>query len=414
VVHRQHSESDGDDRPGWPAIIGTLKAVGIALVVLGVFGLGLGIGNGRISFGATSTEKPQQSKLPEDLDYSTVEAVYDSLKNHYDGKLTEEKLLDGLKTGLAQATGDPYTEYFNPEKSKEFNEQLSGSFTGIGAELGLNATGTLVVVTPIKGFPADKAGLRSQDMIVSINGTTTSGMGISDAVKRIRGPKGTEVTLKIIRGSEDLEFKIKREDIKIPSVKWEVLDGRIGYITITQFSEDTAALSQKAALEFKDKGVKSVLLDLRGDPGGLLDAAVDVSSLWLPKGATVLQEKQGGVVIRTFKASGNDLLHGLPTAVLIDAGSASASEIVAGALRDNNVARLYGEKSYGKGSVQQIQSLPSGGQLKVTVARWYRPNGENIDKKGIKPDQEVKMTEDDYKSNRDPQKDSAILFLQKQ
>lgn len=194
-------------------------------------------------------------------------------------------------------------------------------------------------------------------------------------------------------------------------MQYKILDGNIGYLQITQFSGDTADLAAKAAQEFKAKGVKGVVLDLRGDPGGLLDAAVSVSSLWLPKGATVLQEKRGGVVVSTEFATGNNLLQGIPTAVLINEGSASASEITAGALKDNKVATLFGVKSFGKGSVQQIKQLPGGGELKVTIARWYRPDGENIDKKGIKPDNEVKMADQDFAAGQDPQKDAALEFL---
>lgn len=388
--------------------------MGVVAFVAAVFGLGLGIGNGKISFGATSLQPAdKQAGLPEDLDYSSVEAVYDVLRSNYDGKLTEQQILDGLKAGLARATGDPYTEYFNPEDAKSFNEQLTGSFTGIGAELGLNATGTLIIVTPIKGFPAEKAGLRSQDIITTIDDTPTNGMSISDAVKKIRGEKGTDVTLSVIRGSEDLKFTITRDEITIPSVKWEVLDGDVGLLTISQFSDDTSKLARQAAIEFKNKGVKKVLLDLRGDPGGRLDMAVDVASLWLERGQTILLEKQGGMTVQNFTAKGNNTLGGMKTAVLINAGSASAAEIVAGALRDNGAATIFGEKSFGKGSVQQIEPLKNGSQIKITIARWHRPNGENIDKKGITPDQEIKMTDEDYKNNRDPQKDGALEFLKK-
>ncbi|HSD55617.1 MAG TPA: S41 family peptidase, partial [Candidatus Saccharimonadales bacterium] len=164
----------------------------------------------------------------------------------------------------------------------------------------------------------------------------------------------------------------------------------------------------------KGKGAKKVLLDLRGNPGGLLTSAVSMSEMWLGQNKTIVQEKRGGVITDTFTSQGGGLFAGMPTVILIDAGSASASEIVSGALRDNNAATLFGEKSYGKGSVQEIQNLPNGSEVKITVARWYRPNGQNIDKKGIKPDHEVKMTDDDYKNKRDPQKDAALDFLKKQ
>lgn len=382
-----------------------------AVVIAGaVFLAGVGIGNGTIKFG--TAQNAQNKDLPADLDYASVEKVYDALRANYDGDLDVEKLLDGLRTGLAEASGDPYTIYMNAQAADEFNKQLSGTFSGIGAELGKDPAGNLIIVSPISGFPAAKAGLRPQDVLVSIDETSAAGLNIEEAVTKIRGPKGTQVKIRVVRDKkEDLSFTITREDIKIPSVKYEILPDNVGYLQITQFNDDTYQLSRAAAEAFKKQGVKRVVLDLRGNPGGLLKSAVEVTSLWLPRGETILQERRGDLIISTSVATGDDLLKGIPTAVLIDAGSASASEIMAGALRDNKAATLFGVKSYGKGSVQQIQQLPGGGELKVTVARWFRPNGQNIDGKGIEPDTEVKMTEEDFKANRDPQKDAAINFI---
>jgi carboxyl-terminal processing protease len=390
----------------WLVVIG--KSTLLAMAAVLIFGLGVGVGNGSIGLEANK----QNTSLPADLNYSSVEEAYDTLRAKYDGKLSEAKLLDGLKAGLAEATGDPYTVYLNAKDAKEFNDQLDGTFSGIGAELGKDDLGNLVVVTPIAGTPASKAGLRAKDVIVSIDGKSTAGITIDEAVSKIRGEKGTKVTLRVMRNkTQDLSFPIIRDSIKVPSVKWEVLEGGVGYLKISQFSDDTDKLATEAAAEFKNKAVKGVVLDLRGNPGGRLEAAVDVSSLWLPEEAVVLQERQGGVITGTERANGNNLLLGVPTAVLIDEGSASASEITAGALADNKVATIFGVKSYGKGSVQQIQELRGGSEIKVTIARWHRPNGQNIDKKGIAPDKEIKMTEDDYKNKRDPQKDAAIKFI---
>jgi carboxyl-terminal processing protease len=390
-----------------------IKLAGISFAALFIFLFGIGIGRGNILFGSPANSANKE--LPEDLDYSSVEQLYDLLKVNYDGKLDMTKLLDGLKFGLATATGDPYTQYLNEKEAREFNEELNGSFTGIGAELGKDEAGNLIIVAPIDGFPADKAGLRPKDIIVAIGGKSTTGMTIDEAVTRIRGEKGTKVTLRILRNKEeDLSFTITRDQIKIASVKWEVANGNVGYIRVNQFNEDTTELMNKAASELQQKDVDSILLDLRGNPGGLLSAAIDMSSMWLGDGQTILQEKRGGVVVETYTAQGDGVFKGMPTAVLIDAGSASASEIVAGALKDNKAVTLFGEKSFGKGSVQELQMLPGGSELKVTIARWHRPNGQNIDKKGIKPDHEVKMTDDDYQNDRDPQKDSALTFLKDQ
>ena len=392
-------------------IISGLKIGAIVLVVVVIFTAGVGVGNGSLQFG--QFKNTQNKDLPADLDYSEVESLYDALKSSYDGDLDLEKILDGMKTGLAESSGDPYTLYLNVEDADEFNRQLSGTFSGIGAELGQDTDKNLIIVAPIAGFPAEKAGLRSKDIIVEIDGKSTTGLNVAEAVTKIRGPKGTKVTLRVLRNkSQDLKFTITRADIKVPSVKYEVIDGNIGYLQITQFNDDTSELADKAADLFNARDVRGLVVDLRGNPGGLLDASVEVASLWLPKGATVLQERRGGnVVVSTQFASGNSKLRGLPTAVLINEGSASASEILAGALQDHKVATLFGVKSFGKGSVQQIKELVGGAELKVTIARWYRPNGENIDKKGITPSKVIKMTEEDIDNKRDPQKDAAIDFI---
>lgn len=385
-----------------------LKFGVIALVTGFVFMLGMGVGNGSITFQGDKVGR--SSQLPTNLDFSSVEEVYDLLRNRYDGNLEQAKLIEGLKKGLVEAAGDPYTEFMSAEQTKEFDEDLNGTFSGIGAELSKDGD-AIVVVSPISGFPAEKAGLKSKDVIVEIDGTSTYGMSVSEAVKRIRGEKGTQVKLRVIRGgSEDLSFDITRDNITIPSVESKMLEGNIGYIKISRFSDDTTQLTREAATQLKQQGAKGVVLDLRGNPGGLLDAAVGVSSVWLPAQKTVLEEKRDGVVIKTYYASGSPILEGIPTVVLINDGSASASEITAGALKDNGAATLLGEKSYGKGSVQQIERLKDGSALKVTIARWFTPNGRNIDKEGIEPDTKVEQKSD---SSEDQQLNQALAELKK-
>lgn len=373
-----------------------------------IFGAGWLSGGGRIDLQGYSAIKAN-SNLPARLDYSSVDTVYQSIKDNYDGKLTASELLDGMKSGLAKATGDPYTEYFNAKDTEAFYGQLDGTFDGIGAELGKNENDNINIISPIAGYPAEKAGLRPKDIIAQIDGKTTSGFAIDDAVKLIRGKAGTNVKLTIIRDGVPQEVTITRQKISIPSTKSEVKDG-IGILTISRYGDDTVELATEAAQSFKDQNVKGVVLDLRGDPGGLLDAAIGVSSLWL-ENKTILTERRDNVVIRTDKSKGRAILVGVPTVVLIDGGSASASEITAGALRDNNAATLIGEKTYGKGSVQQPVNLGDGSLVKVTIARWFTPGGKNIDKEGIKPDKEVKITEDDIKNKTDPQMDAALAQL---
>lgn len=392
-----------------PAVFSLRKKVALTVLAGLIFVAGVQTGQGHfrlVTGGLDSTQK----NLPANLDYSSVEQVYDELRANYDGKLEVEKLIEGLKTGLVAASGDPYTEYMSPSDAKAFQSELSGSFEGIGAQLGKNEAGNVIIVSPIDGFPAKKAGLQPKDVIAGVDGKSTAGWTVDQARDKIRGAKGTVVKLRIIRGETELNFDITREEINIPSVESKKLDGNIGYIKISQFGDDTSSLTREAASTLKSQGVTGMILDLRGNPGGYLDSAVDVSSLWLDK-KTVLQEKRDGVVIKTFTSSGPTTLKGLPTIVLIDEGSASASEITAGALRDNGVAKLVGTQSFGKGSVQQPQDLANGGILKVTIARWFTPKGKNIDKEGITPDVVVERTADDVKAERDPQLDKAIEQL---
>ncbi|MEO8785397.1 MAG: S41 family peptidase [Candidatus Saccharimonadales bacterium] len=375
-----------------------------------IFGLGYGLGNGRLSLKRSSGGI--NAGLPANLDYSSVNNLYQLLQTNFDGKLSEQQLQDGLKTGLVQAAGDPFTEYMNAKDAQSFNDELNGSFTGIGAELGQDSHGSIQVIAPLSGYPAAKAGLQPQDIITAINGKTTSGLSVSQAVDLIRGPAGSTVELQIVRGSAAQTLKITRQNITVPSVTSKVVGG-IGYLTISRFGDDTASLASQAATSFQQQHVKGVVLDLRSDPGGLLDAAVSVSSLWLPSSKTVLTERHAGIVTQTYQATdGPPTLSGIPTVVLIDGGSASAAEITAAALHDNKAATLVGQKSYGKGSVQQVIKLGGGAILKVTVAHWYTPDGVNINKAGIKPDQAVVYkASPDGSSGTDSQMAAALAIL---
>lgn len=382
------------------------KGAGVVIVAIAIFGAGWLTGSGRVTIRQHSPVG-RNAGLPDKLNYESVDTIYQSLKANFDGELSEEALLEGLKSGLAKATGDPYTEYLNPEDSKEFTNGLEGKFEGIGAQLGKDANNNIIVVAPIAGYPAERAGLMPKDIIAEIDGESAYDITISEAVDKIRGEKGTTVTLTIVRGNEVKEVPIVREEINIPSVETEIKND-IGIITISRFGDDTVRLAKEAADKFVAAGVKGIVLDLRSNPGGYLQGAVDVASLWLESGKTVLTERRDNVVIETFRSRGNAKLRGIKTVVLINEGSASASEIVAGALKDNGVATLMGQKTFGKGSVQQPISLGDGGLLKVTIARWFTPSGKNIDKEGIEPDESVEITSDDITNDRDPQLDAAL------
>ncbi|MBP9812837.1 S41 family peptidase [Candidatus Saccharibacteria bacterium] len=391
----------------WPWIIGGFTSI---LVAFGLFYFGILVGSGQVSLSFNRGSIQANQDLPNRLNYDSVNEVYRTLKQKYDGKLDEEKLILGLKKGLVEAAGDPHTTFLDAEQAADLEESLNGSFSGIGAELGKDNE-YITVVAPIAGSPAEKAGLRPKDIIVTIDDKDAVGMPVDEAVNKIRGPEGTKVKLGVVRGQEKLTFDIVRETITIASVESKVLDGNIGYIKISRFADDTSKLTTEAANDFKSKNVSQVVLDVRSNPGGYLNSAVDVSCLWLKKGQTVLEEKRGGVVIKDYNCQQTGVLNGTKTVVLINEGSASASEITAGALKDNGAATIIGTKSYGKGSVQEMTNMPGGNILKVTVARWFTPNGKNIDKEGIMPDKNVELTDENIKNQQDPQLDEAIILL---
>jgi carboxyl-terminal processing protease len=350
----------------------------------------------------------QNKDLPSQIDLSSVQDVYKELKSQYDGKLDTQKLIDGAKKGLTDAAGDPYTVYFTNEEAKQFQNDLDGKFSGIGAELEKKGQNLLIRAT-LDDSPARKAGLLPNDIIAKVNDQDASKWSVDQAVSTIRGDKGTTVKLLIIRDQAPKEFSIVRDEIVNPSVKAEVTTEGIGYLRVTRFADDTSALARQAAADFKQKNVKGVILDLRGDGGGYLSAAQDLTSLWLKKDTVIVEER--GKENNQLLARGTPLLEGVPTVVLIDGGSASASEITAGALHDHGVAKLVGEKTFGKGSVQTLQDIRSGGRLKVTVAKWFTPKGVNISQEGIKPDTEVVLTAEQLLAGNDAQKAKAIELL---
>ncbi len=339
--------------------------------------------------------------------------TWHTIKNeHVDRKLIdEEAMFYGSLRGMTSSLDDPYTIFLDPTEVKEFMDDLSGSFEGIGAEVGIRDD-MVTVIAPLSGMPAEKAGLRSGDKIYSIDGLSTINMTLNEAVRKIRGPKDTEVILNIIREGEDrpLDISITRGTIVIESVSWEKIDNNLFLIKISNFHEDTISLLNKAILEVLNEDVSGIILDLRNNPGGYLDTAINVASEWIPEGPVLIEQFSDGKR-NEFFAQGLARLNGFPTVVLVNQGSASGSEIVAGALRDYRKATLVGEQTFGKGSVQSLKPLKDGSSLKITVAKWYTPGGDYIDEKGVEPDIEVELSFEDFEANNDPQMDKAIEIL---
>lgn len=344
------------------------------------------------------------------LELALVQKTYQELKANYDGKLDTSALIDGAARGMVAAAGDRYTVFMDKSEADDFNMQLNGEVTGIGCELGVRSDQP-TIIRVLADSPAQKAGLQAGDVFISVNDTSVVGADSSTVAGKIRGNEGTSVKVTIKRGEETKEFTIVRAKLSDASVRWSQANG-IGLLTISRFDADTAKLARQAAEEFKAEGVKGVILDLRDDGGGYLDAAQSVASLWL-SGDVIVSEKTDGKTTDTIKADTNPVLSGIKTIVMVNGGSASASEIVAGALQDHKAATLLGEKTFGKGTVQKLLNLPDGRQLKVTIARWYTPNGKNITKEGITPDQTVELTSADANAGRDPQLDAAKAALTK-
>ncbi len=398
-------------------------AIFIAIVLLaGSFWLGYT--NGKRSASAQSQSYPllnstvidqaPQNSADKNVDFSLFWKVWDLLKQKYVDRnsLDAQKLVYGAIQGMLSATGDPYTTFFNPQDTQSFSQDIGGSFEGIGAELGVK-DGVLTVIAPLDGSPAQKAGLRTGDKIAKINEQTTSNMTIDQAVNLIRGQKGTSVNLTVLHQGDQSasDINIVRDVIDVKTVSLQFKDDNIAYLKISQFGEKTSSEFDAAMNQIIAKGSKGIVLDLRDNPGGLLDQAVDVASRLIPQGKVVVTEQDSNGQKTSLYTSGGDNLSSLPIVVLINEGSASASEILAGALRDDRGVQLVGKTSFGKGSVQELLDLPGNSSVKITVAKWLTPNGDYIMKKGIIPGTQTDLTQDDIKNNRDPQFAKAAEIL---
>ncbi len=339
------------------------------------------------------------------LDLSSMQTTYQQLKANFDGELDARALVDGASRGLVEAAGDDYTVFLDAKEAKELEKDLTGSIGGgIGAVIGVRSDQP-TILRILSDQPADKAGLLAGDVITAVNGEKTDNWTSSKTAEKLRGVEGTTVKVGILRGVEPKEFTITRAIIDNPSVDAKI-ENDIGIMSISRFDEKTSTLARQAAEDFVDNDVKGVIVDLRGNGGGYLEAAQEMASIWLDN-KLVVSERSNGIVTEELRSASDPVLQGIKTVVLIDVDSASASEILAAALHDHGAATLVGEKTYGKGSVQKIVPLGNGTQLKVTVARWYTPKGKSVSKVGITPDKKVGITKEDINAGRDPQLDAA-------
>lgn len=356
--------------------------------------------------------QPGKDILTQDVNFGLFWDVWDTLKKEYvdKDKLNEKELFYGAIKGMVASASDPYTVFLDPKMTREFEEDLAGTFEGIGAEIGIR-NGVLSVIAPLSGTPAEKAGLKAGDKIYAINGESTAGLAVDEAVKKIRGSRGTTVTLTVSRdGIEKAkETTITRDTIVVKSVTAEEKDG-IYVVKIASFGDETVNLFNGEVIKILEKDPRGIIIDLRNNPGGYLDAAIDIVSEWIDNGVVVTEKFSEDKKI-DYSAKGRARLKDYKTAVLANEGSASASEIVAGALKDYGKATIVGEKTFGKGSVQAMESFVDGSSVKITVAKWLTPKGNDINEKGIEPDMKVEMTEEDYDANKDPQMEKAIQQL---
>lgn len=354
------------------------------------------------------------SSIDKDIDFKQFWDVWSKLKEkYYKNDVSDKQMFYGAMQGLAASMGDPYTMYFDPKEANDFQNALSGTFSGIGAEIGLRDD-HITIIAPLPETPAERAGLKAGDIIVDINGTSTVGMGVEQAVSQIRGEKGTKVKLKIYRQSskkDPFDVELTRETIQVKSVRVKWQDKNVAVIEVTNFNTDTKDGFDKAVTEVLKKDPKGIILDLRNNPGGFLDTAVAMAGEWLSTDSVVVKERRQGQIIEQLRSTGKARLRGIPTVVLVNQGSASASEIVSGALQDTKSATVVGMKTFGKGSVQDYLNLSDGSALKVTIAEWLTPSGRTINKTGLEPDVLVDRTEKDYEQQRDPQLDRALGIL---
>ena len=344
------------------------------------------------------------------VDFSALNDVYEKLAENYDGELDKTKIIEEAKRGLVKAAGDDYTYYLTAAEADEFQKDLNGDVgAGIGVEIG-QRDGYVKVLRTTPDNPARKAGVLAGDIIYKADDEDISMLTVEEVAKKLRGAAGTKVKLTVVRGNEEKSFELTRETINNVSV-YADYQGKTAILTISRFDQDTGRLAREKAKEALAKGCDKFIIDLRGNGGGYVSAAKEVASLWIDGKVVVEQKSSNGLYNeKTYANRGQAILAGKKTIVLTNGSTASASEIVAGALKDYNLATLIGEKTYGKGSVQALENFTTGEMLRVTVAKWYTPNGKNINHEGIEPDQKVERTFEQINKDEDPQLDAALKY----
>lgn len=400
----------------------------VVLIVIVIVALAIGFTGGFLLHNSTPINTVKnlingRSSEPKNIDFSLFWDVYDQLNEKYvdKSKIDAEKLLYGAISGMVNSVGDPYTVFFEPVTSKKFQEEISGSFGGVGIEIG-KRNNALTVISPIKGTPAFKAGIKAGDKVLKIDGKSTSGLNIEEAVNMIRGKKGTKVVLTIQNGTTR-DVELVRDTIKVPTVDWKIIEQgkkHIAYMQVFSFNQTVDAEFEKAAKEILKSDANALIIDLRNNPGGLLDSAINLAGWFLDKDAIVVSEVFRDGSQNPFRSHGNGALKQYSTVILMNGGSASASEILAGAIHDNRGVKIVGEKSFGKGSVQELEKFNDGSSLKVTIAKWLTPAGISISDKGINADIEIKIDDKDLQQEgkieigtpgKDPQLDRALEIV---
>jgi len=408
----------------WKSVINYLnKSLVVSVIVLASIVL---IGAGYYSGYSRGTETPKnivikgvsniETGAKEDFDFSIFWQAWDLLKsNHIKGaELKDQDLIYGAVEGMVNSAGDPHTVFFKPDDSQKFVEDIQGEFGGIGAELGIKDD-FVVVIAPLEDTPASRGGVKAGDKILEVDNKPLLKADVNEAVKKIRGEIGTTVILTLLSNGNKVSHDISlvRETITIPTLKWEIKNDDIAHVQLFSFNEKAPYLFYRAALAIMLGDMKGMVLDLRNNPGGYLEVAVNIAGWFFEKDNTIVSEQfRNGEEVR-FVSNGTGAFKDFPIVVLVNKGSASASEILAGALRDNRNIKLIGEKTYGKGTVQDMEALKDGSQIKMTIAKWVMPNGYIIEGNGLVPDIEVKITEKDIADKKDPQLERALEEIQK-